>query len=162
MTLNFPPIFQKIYPVFHQLCRVSPNPPLFTAYARSMQLQSPGWVLSVNPLYLTLTLSACNFNHPVGCFPSPEKSRSGAPGVFREAPLGSPARQNGAPGCQKMSKSTLRASKISIFGTSSLSCKHSASHSSANHQASRPASQHAADGSGGRRQRRSLYIRRTS
>ena len=64
---KFQPLFQKIWPAFRLIGRVSPQPPLFTAYARP-----------------------CNFNHPVGCFPSsiqkPKKSRSGPPGVFRGAP----------------------------------------------------------------------------
>ena len=30
-TLKFPPMFQKIDPVFHNICRVSPKPPLFTS-----------------------------------------------------------------------------------------------------------------------------------
>ena len=46
--------------------------------------------LPCQPLYLSLTLSSCNFNHPVGCFPSStqklKRLRSGPPGVFRGAP----------------------------------------------------------------------------
>ena len=64
---SWEPKLRKIDPVFHNICRVSPKPPLFTAYARPR-----------------------NFNHPVGCFPSstqkPKISRSGPPGVFRGAP----------------------------------------------------------------------------
>ena len=47
MGLKFHPKIAKIVPVFRLPGRVSPKPPLFTAYAIFTQLQSPGWVLSV-------------------------------------------------------------------------------------------------------------------
>ena len=123
-TLKFPPVFQKIDPAFHQLCRVSPKPPLFTAYARP-----------------------CNFNHPVGCFPSStkkhEKSRSGPPGVFR-----------GAPWAPQISTMVLQGGKRCL----KVPSRHPKSPLSAGQQASRSASQQAADGSGGRQQGRSLWI----
>ena len=76
-----------------------------------------------NPLYLTLTLSACNFNHPVGCFPSstqkPKKSRSGPPGVFRGAPwapqLGKMVLQ-GAKRCLKVPSRHLKSSFLAEEG----------------------------------------------
>ena len=96
-TLVFPPILWKIWPVFRLLGRVSPNPPLFTAYASQLQLQSPGWVLSV-------------------IHPKTWKIKIWTPRCLPWSPLGSPARQNGAPGCQKVPKSILQASKITVLG----------------------------------------------
>ena len=63
---------------FHQFSKKSDQ--RFTKFAESPP----------TPLYLPLTLTNCNFNHPVGCFPSstqkPKKSRSGPPGAFRGPP----------------------------------------------------------------------------